>query len=183
MKHQDLDFNVLIKQCKANKREYQEQLYIKFYSMVYKICLRYSSSKDEAYDYMQEIFIKAFDNLNKFSGKSYAEFGGWIGTISRNYCVDQYRKNKNINDVELCEIYEAKHMTMVEEYSDPKFEATDIFKAMHKLSPQYRMVFNMYVIDDMKHSDIADELGISIGTSKSNLHKARKKLKEILHHA
>ncbi len=146
------------------------------------VCLRYTDNTDEAKDILQEGFIKVFNSLPKFDFEG--SFEGWIRRIMVNTAIDNFRKNKTAvkmfdNNVAL------ENLDTVQDDSDEniisnKIKASDILEAVQKLSPAYKTVFNLYAIDGFSHQQIADELNISIGTSKSNYSKAKQNLKKIL---
>jgi RNA polymerase sigma factor (sigma-70 family) len=175
------EFNNLYNKCLSNSRSHQKKLYIKYYPSVYTICLRYAPNKHDCLDYTQDVFIKVFDVMSAFKGESYAEFGAWIKRVTTNYCIDQYRKNKKHNNlVSIHNIPESIADPDKSEYTELDYDVDQIINAMHKLSPSYRTIFNMYVMEGHRHKEIAEILGISVGTSKSNYHKAKKNIKNIL---
>lgn len=144
------------------------------------ICYRYAKDSDEAQDMVQNGFIKVFKKLDVYNFEGSLE--GWIRRIMVNTAIDQIRKNKRnpflIEDEERVQNVEEDVPFSTEEdefYS--KLKAKTAIKAISELSPAYRMVFNMYVIEGFTHKEIADYLGISEGTSKSNLAKAKQKLR------
>lgn len=145
------------------------------------VCRRYTNDQDTAQEILQDGFIKIFDKLGAFDYKG--SFEGWIRRIFVNTAIDSIRKSKKVtftdNENEFKNLSENK----VEELED--FELTSIkaevaMKAIEKLSPAYRTVFNMYVIEEYSHKEISEILNISEGTSKSNLAKARMNLQKIL---
>jgi RNA polymerase sigma-70 factor (ECF subfamily) len=144
------------------------------------ICLRYGSDYDEAQDILQEGFIKLFKSLEKYEFKG--SFEGWVKRIFVNNSIDYIRKKKqySISLDETNEYLIADNVEEIEDNDFVKIKAQEILLALQKLSPVYRMTFNMYVLEGMTHKEIAQRLGISEGTSKSNLSRARKKIKEIL---
>lgn len=144
--------------------------------------MRYISDQDTAQEVLQEGFIKVFDKLEVFDFKG--SFEGWVRRIVVNTAIDSIRKAKrapilkdNDNDFKMDasnEIEENEKIEMIE------LRAEKAVEAIQKLSPGYRTVFNLFVIEDYSHKEIAEMLGISEGTSKSNLSKAKKNLKQIL---
>ena len=143
------------------------------------VALRYFKDYDTASDVVQESFIKAFSKINQFEGGEY--FGGWLKRIVVNHSLDQLRKNKKVSFT--CED-ELQHQTYDDETEDLSYYSginmNQILEAVHELSDSYKTVFNLYVLDGLTHKEIANVLGISEGTSKSNYAKAKKKLKTIL---
>ena len=179
----DINFNILMSKCRDNNRVYQEVLYTKYYATVYKICMRYASNNSEGLDFMQEIFIKTFNkiNTNTFKGDSYAEMGAWISRVATNYCIDQYRKFKRRKESKLLDIPYNNIINITDDMEEEvEFTTSDAINAIHKLSPRYRTIFNMFVMEGFTHKEISDELSISVGASKSSLHKAKSNLRNIL---
>jgi RNA polymerase sigma factor (sigma-70 family) len=139
------------------------------------ICLRYSRTREEALEIVNDGFMKIFKNLDKYSpGLS---FKGWLRKVMINSAIDYYRKNeKHYHSLDISHgKYEASSETILDKLSEQ-----DIIAAVQRLPPSYRMVFNLYVIEGYKHEEIANQLNISEGTSKSNLAMARTKLQKIL---
>ncbi len=166
--------------CIRGKRKFQKKLFEKYYGKMMAICYRYAKDSDEAQDMVQNGFIKVFKKLDVYNFEGSLE--GWIRRIMVNTAIDQIRKNKRnpflIEDEERVQNVEEDVPFSTEEdefYS--KLKAKTAIKAISELSPAYRMVFNMYVIEGFTHKEIADYLGISEGTSKSNLAKAKQKLR------
>ena len=143
------------------------------------VCFRYSKNTDDAQDLLQDGFVKVFSHLKSYDFKG--SFEGWIRKIMVNTAIDFYRKNKGIYfvDDEDGFILETSRVESADSiYSD--FGVDEIMNSIQQLSPVYKAVFNMYVIDGFSHKDIAEQLNISEGTSKSNLSKAKQNLQEIL---
>lgn len=139
------------------------------------ICLRYSSNRSEARIIINDGFLKVFNNLHKFhEGKP---FEPWIGRIMSNTAIDHYRAElKHINLLDIADVDEVfEHATI-----EHKLYYDELVKMVQQLPPSYRTVFNLYAVDGFTHEEIAQKLHISVGGSKSNLFKARKKLKELL---
>jgi RNA polymerase sigma factor (sigma-70 family) len=172
----------IIEGCLRNNRRSQEELFKLFYGKMLPVCMRYMPDRDSAQEVLQEGFIKVFEKLGAFDYKG--SFEGWIRRIIANTAIDAIRKSKkdpyltdNDNDFKL-----GASDPMVEredlEFTDLKAEIT--MEAIQKLSPAYRAVFNLFVLEDYSHKEIAELLGISEGTSKSNLAKAKMNLQKIL---
>jgi RNA polymerase sigma-70 factor (ECF subfamily) len=174
----------IIKGCLKNDRASQKALYEQYYSKMLGVCLRYAKDKDEAKDILHEAFLKVFTNLKNFNGTG--SFEGWIRRIMVNTSIDHLRKNKQ-NYLIVSTVYaNEKASTMAEEVSDEDMvlhiDKEEILKAVQELTPAYRTVFNLYVIEEYTHKQIAEMLEISEGTSKSNLSKAKFNLKKNLMH-
>jgi RNA polymerase sigma-70 factor (ECF subfamily) len=160
--------DILIKGCKKGKPKSQEALYRRFASAMYGICLQYASSEEDAQDIMQEGFIKVFNKLDQV--KNPAAFPGWIRRVMINTALEKYRSQvilQRVDDVKE-DIREDSDVGVFESLT-----SQELVELIQTLSPKYRMVFNLYAIEGYSHQEISDELGISIGTSKSNLSRAR----------
>jgi len=175
--------NELIAGCIRQDRACQEALYKRFYGKMMGVCLRYAKNRDEASDMLQEGFIKVFTSLRNFSFKG--SFEGWVRRIVVNTAVDHLRRNKHEYMI-VSTVYarEGDVPDPAEEVEEDNLlnnlSEEEILNAVSQLSPAYRTVFNLYVMENFPHKEIADQLGISEGTSKSNLAKARFQLKKNL---
>ncbi len=146
--------------------------------MMSNVCRKYTKDEAKAEDFCQNGFIKAYQNISKHDGKGSIE--GWIARVIRNNILDELRKNKisftngnsdfNLDNIE----------DNVEEPNEEKYNINDIKKVLSNVSKAYKKVFELYYFENLKHKEIAEELGISINTSKTNLMKAKKKIKELL---
>ncbi len=165
----------LIVGCAKGDRECQQKIYELLYGKMMGVCLRYSNNREEAKDLLHDGFLKVFENIGKFNFSG--SFEGWVRRIMINTTIDYFRKNKNIY---VKDIEEFKNIENEEPTYDvlSHLRTEDILKAVQTLSPAYRAVFNLYVIEGYSHKEVAEELGISVGTSKSNLAKAKNNLKK-----
>ena len=165
----------LIQGSIEGNRDIQELLYHRFSSKMYAVCLRYSGNAADAQDLLQEGFIKVFKNLNKFRGEG--SFEGWMRRIFLNTSIEHYRKKVNMLSVtETQEVtIEDREWNILDDLAEK-----DIISMIHELSPGYRVVFNMHVIEGYSHKEIADILGINEGTSKSQLARAKGVLKKMV---
>ena len=168
--------------CLRNDRKSQEQLFKLFYGKMLGVCMRYTADRDTAQEIVQDSFIKVFEKLTLFDHSG--SFEGWIRRIVVNTAIDSIRKSKkdpfltdNDNDFKLGG---ENPMEESEELQLTEVKAEIIMEAIQQLSPSYRAVFNLYVLDDYSHKEIAEALGISEGTSKSNLSKARYNIQKIV---
>jgi RNA polymerase sigma-70 factor (ECF subfamily) len=162
----------LLKGCMEGDRRMQKQLYNQFSPKMYAVCLRYMGNADEAQDILQEGFIKVFRNIEKF--RSEGSFEGWVRRIFVNTAIEQIRKKKlDVSLTEKEETIEFKSVSAIDNINEK-----DLLKIVSGLSPGYRSVFNMYVVEGFTHKEIAELLGISEGTSKSQLARARMILQE-----
>lgn len=167
----------LLQACKKGDRLAQKQLYEKFYGRMMGVCLRYSSGREEAAEILNKGFLKVFRMLNKYdTGKG--RFDSWVYKIMVNTAIDHYRAevrhNHNVVDIDQA-YYLSDQADVLHQIS-----AEEIIDLIQQLTPGYRTVFNLYVIEGLTHKEIAEELNISEGTAKSNLAKARKKLQVML---
>lgn len=157
-------------------------MFERYYRMMFGVCLRYVSDQDAVQDVVQEGFLKIFSNIEGYTFKG--SFEGWMRRIMVNTSIDAIRRRKATGMV-LGDEKSFEEVAEEEDYSyddddEVQYTVADVQKAMSSLSPMYRAVFNMYVFDNMKHQEIAANLGITVGTSKSNLAKARRNLRAIL---
>ena len=165
----------IIEGCKTGNRLMQKMLFQKFSSKMLGICLRYSKDKQEAEDVMMEGFMIIFDKIKQF--KNEGSFEGWMKRVMVNLAISNYRKNlkfyysEDIADLEI-EFTGANQID--------KLSASEILATLQQLPPGYRLIFNLFVVEGYTHQDIADKLNISVGTSKSQLSKARKALQTLL---
>ncbi|MFT3883889.1 MAG: sigma-70 family RNA polymerase sigma factor [Flavobacteriales bacterium] len=179
-------FAKLIDGCIAGERKCQQRIYELFYGKMMAVCLRYTKNHDQAKDILQDGFIKVFHGMERFNREG--SFEGWIRRIMVNTAIDHFRRAKNAYLL-------LGEERSIEEFGDPDEEddladdemedqldlkPADVINAMQKLTPAYRTVFNLYVFEELTHKEIADMLGINIGTSKSNLAKAKHNLKKLL---
>ncbi len=164
----------IIKSCIKGKRDAQKKLYQMYADKMYGVCLRYADDKDDANDILQDGFIKVFSNIKKYSFKG--SFEGWIRRIIVNTALERFR-DKNylfaVNNECKIENFDCEYNHVIEEIS-----VKDIFNIINTLTPQYKTVFNLYVIEGYSHKEIADLLNIKEGTSKSNLSRAREILQK-----
>lgn len=173
------ELQIIVSGCIKGKRKYQKQLFEMYYGKMMGVCMRYAKNQDEAQDMVQNGFIKIFKKLDVYNFEGSLE--GWIRRIMVNTAIDQIRKNKrdpfSIEDDQRVKNIEEDVPFSEEDEQETKIQAEEAIKAISNLSPAYRTVFNMYVIEGFTHKEIAEYLGISEGTSKSNLAKAKQKLK------
>ena len=158
----------LIAKCKKENPKAQASLYEKYAKKMFAICLRYIKTPDEAEDTMINAFMKAFTNIRKFEGKG--SFEGWLRKIMVNESLTYLRKNKSMYlEVEIEKVdYEPDYNSL-----NTQLEAEDLMKMIGELPVGYRTVFNLYAIEGYSHKEIAEQLGVNINTSKSQLSRAR----------
>jgi RNA polymerase sigma factor (sigma-70 family) len=174
---------ILLEGCKKNNRSSQQELYNLLSGYAMAICLRYAESEQEAEELLQEGFMKLYRNIEKFEIDRHSDImsalKGWFKRILINTCIDQFRKNRN-NTMTYTITPEFDLPAVNQATAVDQLSYKELIEAIRLLSPGYRQVFNLFVIEGMTHEDIANKLGISIGTSKSNLSKAREKMKKII---
>jgi RNA polymerase sigma factor (sigma-70 family) len=169
--------------CGRNNRESQKKIYHAFYGYAMSVCGRYADAPDEAIEMMNDGFLKIFREMPHYK-PSYADaassFKAWLRRIMVNTAIDHFRKHhkKHMATTSLQE--GVVDMPVREAGPLDKISYDEIISCVQKLSPGYRTVFNLFVIEGLSHDEIADRLGISSGTSKSNLSKARQMLQKIL---
>lgn len=166
----------LISGCIKEDRQMQELLYHRFSPKMYAVCLRYSGNSEDARDLLQEGFIKVFKNISKYRGDG--SFEGWIRRIFVNTSIEHFRKKTRLADLTETQerTIEDKEWNVLDNLAE-----RDIIKMIHELSPGYKAVFNLHVIEGYSHKEIADMLGINEGTSKSQLARAKTVLKKMVH--
>ncbi|MBL0128202.1 MAG: sigma-70 family RNA polymerase sigma factor [Flavobacteriales bacterium] len=180
------DHSVLVDGCQNGERKAQQRVYEMFYGKMMAVCMRYTKNTDQAKDILQDGFIKVFKSVGAFNREG--SFEGWIRRIVVNTAIDHFRRSKNAylllgeeRSIEDFGDMDAEDNIAEEEETDVwDLKPADVINAMQKLTPAYRTVFNLYVFEEMTHKEIADVLGINIGTSKSNLAKAKNNLKKLL---
>lgn len=176
------ELNACIQGCKQNNRESQKKMYTSFYGFAMSLCFKYTNNKEEAIETVNDGFLKIFKHIVNYQS-SYADlvpsFSGWLKKIMIHTAIDRYRKDKNLLLVSELGA-DSTELSYNGEDAIEKISHAEIMKAIEKLSPGYRLVFNLYAIDGMSHKEIGEYLNISEGTSKSNLSKARKILQKKL---
>jgi len=170
-KEQDEEVIQLIEACTRQDRRAQKELYKLFYSLSMKICLRYAGDKQEAVVIKIDGFLRAFTSIAKYDLTR--PFKTWLGKIMANAAVDHYRSRLRFISTELDDNYMQDYLDQ-EVYDTLNYK--DLLVMIQSLSPAYRTVFNLFAIEGYSHEEIAKLLNISVGTSKSNLFKARAKL-------
>ncbi len=165
--------DILIGKCKKGRAESQKELYGRFAPAMYGLCLQYANNEEDAQDILQDGFIKVFTKLDQV--KNPAAFPGWIRRIMINTALEKYRSQVILERVDEMKP-DGNQVVEGGIFSDLTCE--ELVELIRDLSPKYRMVFNLYAIEGYSHQEIAELLGISEGTSKSNLSRARGILQE-----
>lgn len=167
----------LIEGCRKQDRQSQRLLYQKLYGFGMKICLRYANNHQEATEVLNDGFFKALTNIEKYNDNW--PFKTWLSKIIYHASIDYYRANLKWTRIEKLEQSEELPNEAIAEH---RLGYEDLLAIVQRLPPTYRMVFNLYAIDGYSHEEIADLIGISASTSRSNLYKARQKLQQMLAH-
>lgn len=159
----------IIQGCIKGDRFAQSRLYGIFGAKMLGVCLRYSKNKEEAEEILQEGFMKVFKFLHQFNHQG--SFEGWIRKIMVNCALQKFRSKSSLHAV--IDIDTTEQEIPATENVIAQLGTKELLKLVQQLPPGYRLVFNLYVFEGMKHREIAEMLGISEGTSKSNLSDAR----------
>ncbi|TLX75176.1 sigma-70 family RNA polymerase sigma factor [Labilibacter sediminis] len=171
------DLNEIILQCQKNNPKAQKILYQNFSPWLFGVCIQYCKDRTEAEDNLQEGFIKIFNNIHKFRFEGV--FEGWIRRIMVNTIIESFRKKNPVYFVDSIEDYITETYEDLEENTSV-YSTKELLGLIESLPPKYKLVFNLYALEGLSHQEISDVLGISVGTSKSNLSRARKILKDKL---
>lgn len=173
---------VHIRGCCLNDRNSQKKIFSSFYGYAMSVCSRYTNKQEDAAEIINDGFLKVFKEIHRFT-PTYTDvassFKGWLRKIMIYTAIDHNRK---FSKYEVTAAYGATTIEIpgVEETALDKISYDEIIKAIRNLSPAYRTVLNLYVIEGFSHNEIAEKLGIAVGTSKSNLSKAKIQLQKIL---
>lgn len=170
------DLGILIKGCKTGDRRYQKILYDRFSGKMMTVCVRYAPTREDAEDCLQEGFVKVFNHISEF--KSEGSFEGWLRRIMVNTCLEKYRKTAHPHLPP--SMNELSNMSAPGEDILSRLAVKELINLIQELPYSCRMVFNLYVFEGLKHAEISKKLGISEGTSKSNLSDARRKLQKMI---
>ncbi len=172
----ELDNNQLIRKCLAGNPSAQKALYEAYKVPLFRVCLRYANDRAEAEDMLQDGFIKIFQDLKNYRGTG--AFGGWMRKLMVNVALQHLRKKKRLfPPIDLQEVHE---QFQTDEDIHAEINAKALTQLVQQLPPGYRAVFNLYVIEGYSHKEIAEQLGITLSTSKSQLFKAKATLRGIL---
>jgi RNA polymerase sigma factor (sigma-70 family) len=175
LKPTDNQIESLLEGCIRQDRACQKLLYKKFYSYGMSICLLYTNNQEEAAEILNDGFMKIFSNLKQFDFTK--PFKPWLRKIMVNTAINQYhQKQRQIKTEEIDKVYSESDDEMI--LSGISYQ--EVVSLLQKLPPSYRTVFNLYAIEGYSHEEVANMLHISVGTSKSNLFKAKEHLKKML---
>ena len=166
----------IIQGCKKGHRHSQKAMYRLFYNYAMKICARYAQDEEEAQEMLNDAFLKVFLKINQNYNPDLS-FKAWLNKIIVNTAIDYFRKQRRQIEQPPMEVLHLSHETDALD----QLAADEILAIVQTLPPAYRLVFNLYAIEGYKHHEIAQMLQITVGTSKSNLAKARMHLKAKMH--
>lgn len=169
------DLLKIIESCRRQDPASQKRLYQHFYNYGMTVCARYAQNREEAKEIFNDGFYKIFTKIHQYNPEY--SFKGWLSRIMVNTAIDHYRKNQT--KPQLVDIVHAQHYE-TQSIAVDNISKKEILQLVQTLAPSYRMVFILHAVEGYKHPEIAERLGITIGTSKSNLAKARTKLKAML---
>jgi RNA polymerase sigma factor (sigma-70 family) len=173
---------MILNGCRLNQRNAQKELYRKYYGYAMSIALRYASNYDNAVEMVNDAFLKIYRDLKNFVPRydnTVASFNAWLKQVVICACIDHIRK---YNKKETMTSVDSEQVVIADERetAEQMLQYKEIIKCIQQLSPAYKAVFNLYVIEGFSHAEIADKLNISENTSKSNLHNARQNLQQLL---
>lgn len=167
-----------IEKCRKKDPLSQKAVYLHFYNYAMTICFRYTQNKEEAQEILNDGFFKVFSKLEKYEAQGAFKF--WLKRILVNTAIDHFRKHKNAPMV--VELMNTDAPSVEAEVVG-SLHAAELMNLVKKLPNSYRLAFNLHVIEGYSHPEIAAMLGISEGASKSNLAKARKRLKSYINNS
>ena len=176
------ELNLNIRGCVLNDRLSQKKIYTSFYNYAMTICSLYTNNYDDSVEILNDSFLKVFKEIYRYQPayeNGISSFKGWLRKIIIYTAIDHFRKNhkhrftKEFSSETAC-------MEAGGEDALDRISCDEILRSMQKLTPGYRIIVNLFIIENFSHEEIAKQLSISIGTSKSNLARARKQLQKIL---
>jgi len=171
-----------VKGCARNDRDSQKKIYTAFYGYAMAVCERYTNNHDDAVEILNDGFLKIFKEIHRYT-PAYSDlvgsFKGWLRKIMIYTAIDHFRRNQKHRFMADIDNGTIQIASGGEDVVD-RISYDEIIRSIQEVTPGYRTVFNLFVIEGFSHEEIAEKLGISVGTSKSNLSKARKQLQRIL---
>ena len=177
---EDLDLN--IQGCVLNDRLSQKKIYTSFYNYALTICSLYTNNSDDSAEIVNDGFLKVFKEIFRYQPaytNVISSFKGWLRKIMIHTAIDHFRKNHKHRFTKELDS-ETTRLSAGGEDALDRISYDEIVRSMQKLTPGYRIIFNLFIIENFSHEEIAKQLGISIGTSKSNLARGRRQLQKIL---
>jgi RNA polymerase sigma factor (sigma-70 family) len=170
------DLVMMIDACIANDRSAQANLYKRYYGKMMSLCLRYVKQRDDAMSVLNLAFLKVFKSLKTFQYNG--SFDGWVHRIVYYSIIDQLRVN--MKEMKTSEISEVSEVSSLDASGLENLYVEDLYRLLDELPDSTRIVFNMYAVEGYKHEEIAEQLGISVGTSKWHVNNARTILKTLI---
>jgi RNA polymerase sigma-70 factor (ECF subfamily) len=164
-----MDDNTLINECVKGSSKAQKALFDKYAPKMLAICKRYVKNTNEAEDVLQDGFVKVFQNISVF--KMEGSFEGWIMRIMVNTALDSLRKNKKFQFT--ADVDEVQHLVSFEDFQFDDMDVRYLLNLIQQMPEGYRVVFNMFAIEGYSHKEIAEQLGVTESTSKSQYLRAR----------
>lgn len=176
------ELKLTIQGCVLNDRLSQKRIYTSFYNYAMSICSIYTTNHEDSVEILNDGFLKVFKEIYRYQ-PAYADhvlsFKGWLRKIILYTSIDHFRKNHKYRFTKELDNEVAWQSAEGEDALD-RISYNEIVRSMQKLTPGYRIIFNLFIIENFSHEEISKQLGISIGTSKSNLARGRKQLQKIL---
>lgn len=172
----ELTEDKLIKACQNGNRNAQNQLYLQYKNRLFGVCLRYSKSREEAEDFLQDGFIKIYSDLYQY--RPIGSFYGWMRKVMVNICLQHIRKRKDLFST--ADIADVAHLHRVDDNVFSEFRHKALLDMVQKLPDGYRTIFNLYAIEGYSHKEIGEQLGLSTATSKSQYSRAKATLRQML---
>ena len=176
------ELKLAIEGCVLNDRLSQKRIYTSFYNYAMSICSIYTPNYEDSVEILNDGFLKIFKEIYRYQ-PAYADhilsFKGWLRKIMLYTGIDHFRKNHKHRFIKELD-NEVIQLSAADEDALDRISHNEIVKSMQKLTPGYRIIFNLFIIENFSHEEISKRLGISIGTSKSNLARGRKQLQKIL---
>lgn len=176
MAEENINLTLILQGCLRGSRNSQRKLYEYFYGYAMNVCLRYSKNREEAVEVLNDAFLKVFTKLGQYDPEY--PFRGWLRRILIHSAIDYHRRNhKHPDNLELLPSADVADEEMPMPAISPD---EDMLPILQQLTPSYRMVFTLFVMEGYKHHEIAEMLDISVSTSRSNLLRAKEKLRDII---
>ena len=176
------ELKLAIEGCVLNDRLSQKRIYTSFYNYAMSICSIYTPNYEDSVEILNDGFLKIFKEIYRYQ-PAYADhvlsFKGWLRKIMLYTSIDHFRKNQKHRFIKELDS-EVIQLSAADEDALDRISHNEIVKSIQKLTPGYRIIFNLFIIENFSHEEISKRLGISIGTSKSNLARGRKQLQKIL---
>ena len=178
------ELSLNIEGCVSNDRLSQKRIYTSFYNYAMTICSIYANNYDDSVEIVNDGFLKIFKEIHRYQpafSDVILSFKGWLRKIMVYTAIDHFRKNRKYRfTTELDN--EVERITAEDEDALDKISYNEILGSMQQLTPGYRIIFNLFIIENFSHEEISKQLGISVGTSKSSLSRGRKQLQKLLLH-